>query len=438
MAQSRFHECSKSELDLFAVPSVQTNIEKGQWVEYFPVSNITDSGPIEFNVSGSGEEYTDLRQAWIFVKAKITKADGSNIDSSTDKVGPVNLFLQSLFSQVDISLNEKVISDSTNTNPYRAMVSTLLTYGPDAKKSQLTAELFYKDTAGKMDVADPVATSHNSGLNTRYKFTKDSATVELLGPIHSDLFYQDRLLLNGVSMRIRMNRSKNAFCLLSAVDGANYKVVISHASLFIRKVKVTSDTFLGHAAALEHSPALYPIRRVECKVLSIPTGNMSFTPDDVFLGQIPKRIVLGLVENAAFNGAYNKNPFNFKHFKANEVGIYVNGEAQPIKALKLNFDSDQYLMGYMSLFSGTGTLYHNQGNEITRQDYPQGYTLYAFDLSPDLSSGPHISPIKQGNLRIGIQFAEGLTATVNCIIYAEFDSMIEIDSNRNVAYNWSG
>jgi len=438
MAQSNYNECSKSELDLFAVPNVQTNVEKGQWIECFPISNITDSGPIEFNISGSGEEYTDLRQAWILMRAKITKADGTNIDSATDKVGPANLFLQSLLSQIDVSLNEKVISDSTNTNPYRAMISTLLTYGSDAKTSQLTSELFYKDTAGKMDVVDPVATGFNTGLNTRHKLTKDSATVEMMGPIHSDLFHQDRLLLNGVSIRIRMNRSKNAFCLLSSKDGADFKVNISHASLFIRKVKVTNDTFLGHATALEHSPAFYPIRRVECKVLSIPTGNMSFTPDDVFLGQIPKRIVIGLVENAAFNGAYNKNPFNFQHFKATEVGIYVNGEAQPMSALKLNFETKQYLMGYMSLFSGTGTLYHNQGNKISRDDYPNGYALYAFDLSPDLSAGPHISPTKQGNLRLGLQFAEGLPSTVNCIIYAEFDSLIQIDSNRNISYNWSG
>jgi len=31
------------------------------------------------------------------------------------------------------------------------MLETLLTYGEDAKKSQLSAELFYKDDAGEMD-----------------------------------------------------------------------------------------------------------------------------------------------------------------------------------------------------------------------------------------------------------------------------------------------
>lgn len=437
MAHSHYQECTKSELDLFAAPHLQRNIDKAQWVEYFPVSNITDSGPVEFKVSGSGEEYTELRQAWLYVKAKVTKADGTNIVDGTDKVGPSNLFLQTLFSQVDVSLNDKMITESTNTNAYKAMMSTLLTYGSDAKKSQLSAELFYKDTAGRMDVADPSAASPNSGLKTRYSFIKDSSTVELVGPLHVDLFYQDRLLLNGVSIRIRLNRSKNSFSLLSAMGDADYKVVISHASLFVRKVKLYSDTFLAHEAALKHAPALYPFRRIECKALSIPRGNMSFSPDDVFLGQIPKRITIGLVENAAFNGAFDKNPFNFKHFKATQVGVFVNGESVPSKALQLNFEKDQYMAGYMSLFTGTGILYHNQGNEITRSDYPKGYTLYAFDLSPDLSAGPHVSSIKQGNLRISFQFAEGLPSTVNCIIYAEFDAHIEIDENRNVTYNWT-
>ena len=60
----------------------------------------------------------------------------------------MNLFLHSLFSQVDISLNGTLITASTNTYPYRAM-ETLLSYGNDAKTSQLTSAMFYKDTAGK-------------------------------------------------------------------------------------------------------------------------------------------------------------------------------------------------------------------------------------------------------------------------------------------------
>jgi len=53
-------ECTKSELDLFTIPVTQTSIFKGQWIKYHTLSNITDTGPIEFNVSGIGEEYLDL------------------------------------------------------------------------------------------------------------------------------------------------------------------------------------------------------------------------------------------------------------------------------------------------------------------------------------------------------------------------------------------
>ena len=74
-------ECTKSELDLFSIPATQASVTKGQWIEYRPLSNITDSGPIEFNVSGSGEEYLDLAKTQVFVKAKITKANGVALDA---------------------------------------------------------------------------------------------------------------------------------------------------------------------------------------------------------------------------------------------------------------------------------------------------------------------------------------------------------------------
>ena len=101
-------ECTKSELDLFIVPPTQTSIEKGQWVEYHPIANISDNGPIEFYVSGSSEEYIDLSQTLLYVKAKVTQPNGDDLIAGA-KVGPVNLFLRSMFSQIDVSFNERLI-----------------------------------------------------------------------------------------------------------------------------------------------------------------------------------------------------------------------------------------------------------------------------------------------------------------------------------------
>ena len=162
---------------------------------------------------GSSEEYIDLSQTQLYIRAKITTAAGEPIED-TAKVGPVNLFMQSLFSQIDVSLNERLISPSTPTYPYRAMIETLLSYGSQAKETQLTSSLFYKDTAGQMDQVNPLAegAAANIGLKKRYSFIKGSKLVDMLGPIHSDIFFQDKYLLNGVNLKLKLIKSKR--CIL--------------------------------------------------------------------------------------------------------------------------------------------------------------------------------------------------------------------------------
>ena len=103
-------ECTKSELDVFTISATQTSIHKGQWIEYHPLSKITDTGVIEFNVSGTGEEYLDLGRTQLFVKAKITKANGTALDADT-QVGPMNRFLHPCFHNWTFPWT----SDSTNT-----------------------------------------------------------------------------------------------------------------------------------------------------------------------------------------------------------------------------------------------------------------------------------------------------------------------------------
>ncbi|GFW14385.1 uncharacterized protein TNCV_3327981 [Trichonephila clavipes] len=220
-------ECVKSELELFNLPGTQTVIQDGQWIQFNPLSNVFDNAPVEFHISGSAEDYIDLSQTQLYVKAKIVKVNNTPI-TKDDTIGPVNLFLHSLFSQVDVSLNDRVVSNFSNTYPYRSYIETLLNHGYDSKTSQLTAELFYKDS--------------DDGLNKRTEFFKESATVDVIGCIHSDLFHQDRLLLNLVDLKIKLIQSKPEFCLQGS---EGFKVVLNHVSLFIRKVRVNPGVILG-------------------------------------------------------------------------------------------------------------------------------------------------------------------------------------------------
>ena len=83
----------------------------------------------------------------------------------------------------------------------------------------------------------------------------------------------------------------------------------------------------------------------------------------------------------------------------------------------------------MSFFSRTGKENRDERKDIAREDYPKGYAMYAFYLSPDLAEEGHFNLAKQGTFRVELKFETALANTVTVVAYAEFENVIEIDRN---------
>ena len=49
-------------------------------------------------------------------------------------------------------------------------------------------------------------------------------------------------------------------------------------------------------------PAIYPYLHSEIKTLSIPSGQYSFSTDDIFQGLVPCQLIVGLVASATYMG----------------------------------------------------------------------------------------------------------------------------------------
>ena len=184
-------------------------------------------------------------------------------------------------------------------------------------------------------------------------YIAESRIVEMIKRLHVDLFLQDRFLLNGVSVKIRFVRSKDAFSLMAGGQNPDYKVQIVDAVLFARKAALSPTVQMAHMKALEKGTAKYPIRPVDCKVYSIPQGAMSHTHDNLFLGTLPKGLVLWCIDNDAYNGEYSKHPSNTKNNAINFLAVYVDGRQVPVKPLQPNFETGSYIRSYVNLFSAT-------------------------------------------------------------------------------------
>ena len=119
------------------------------------------------------------------------------------------------------------------------------------------------------------------------------------------------------------------------------------------------------------------------------------------------------------------------------INVYLDGQSQYIRPIEPNFANHHYIAAYMSLFTGSGKFRQDEGNGISREDYPGGYAIYVFDLSPDLNQGDHMNLNRHGSLRLDLKFANPLPNTINVIAYGELENVIEIDRNKNILFDYS-
>ena len=209
---------------------------------------------------------------------------------------------------MDVILGGKLISSATNTYAHRSILEVLLNYDKEAAESELGCGLFCKDTVRQVEEidinADPLLTT---GLGTRSEWTKTSKIVEVQDRIHSDIFSQEKLILNGVDLTVKLHHHKPEFCLLNGDTTPAYKITIVDAIFYVKKIELTPSFLNAINTVLNDKNARYAIRRTTPKVFTVPRRQKSQHIDNASLGEIPKRIAICMIDNDSDNGNYKKD-----------------------------------------------------------------------------------------------------------------------------------
>ena len=72
MIQQGSSDCTKTELDMESIPPTMTIMQGTQWNDYHPIASLDSyHAHIEFLIPPHTEFYTDLSQAYLYIKFRI-------------------------------------------------------------------------------------------------------------------------------------------------------------------------------------------------------------------------------------------------------------------------------------------------------------------------------------------------------------------------------
>ena len=112
----------------------------------------------------------------------------------------------------------------------------------------------------------------------------------------------------------------------------------------------------------------------------------------------------------------------------------MNGKKVPNEGLTLGIGHEKTsVMGYKTLFEGSGIHHSNSGLQITHHMYINGYFMLLFNLKPDLGASEGHVTSENGNIRIELKFNKPLPDAITCLLHFEFDNSVQIDRLRTVS-----
>ena len=445
-------------LNLFSDDLINKAITQVQYVDHLPVSQ-SGNGFIEFNVTP--QNYVDLSRSQLYVKCKVVIDDNSQIgvtirktlvpkegateeekdlkDADKRDVLPTNCLLGGLFQKVDLTIQQKNISNDvqTYTYPYKYMVDTLINTTQEIDMGKL----FYKDPYGTIKDASFFDEEHSTGsklyylfhgerlppsLSTRAQAIMGSREFEMQGPIDLDFFQQKRLLLHNTNIGLKFFQSSPQFSLMSGQDSPKFNIKILEARLKLCHVNLDPAVTVAISDTLKLKPAQYPYTSSKIHTYTLAKGSSNAVITDLFSGECPQKLFVFMVDSENAAGHFNKNPYVFSDFDLNEIGFYVNNVSLPSKPMKVEHSNTWASSYHVEAWQRLREL--NPNSIISYEDFWRGYSIYCFDLG----NYNDLPIIHCGSTKLELRFKSPLDQAVTVFTYGQFRSCLSIDAARNV------
>ena len=415
--------------------------------EIYPTTSL-DEKCIEFEFQTDRNYYVDLRQSFLALKLKFVKGHGYDTYESKEKkkehkdelvvftetgddeseeeevarVTYVNNIMHSIFSNVEVYINNQQIYNSNGLYAHKTYVSNKFKAAISEYKGVLHCE-GYDFEQDPEDISNPLP---DPFFTRRMKLLSRSDSFMLYGILGIDFFSTFELLYPNMTIRLRLIRARPNFYMIS--DNRNVSLGIVDCSLYTRRIALKDNYHKKRMDMLAHAPVEYNYLETLGKKFMIPARQNQFIKENIFNNAPFRRIAIAMNTNSAITGSFTENPFWYQQFDLRQTRILRGG--QPI----VDFDTADNCRLYVTTMKAMN--FQDDIPSIPIDDFKDHYVL-VFDLTSmqDATENCHYPELVGEPLRLELNFTNPLENVTELIVLGERMSSVAVDKFGFVGKN---
>ena len=308
--------------------------------ENYPTTSL-DENCKEFELQTDRNSYVDLRQSFFALKLKFVKGlcydtykikekkkehedysvvfteTGTVDDKEEEKEGAwvtyVNNLLHSIFSNVELYINNQQINNSNGLYAHRSYILNNSKGSIAEYKGVLHCE-GYDYEQDPEDISNPLP---DPFYTRRKKLLSRPDGFMLYGKMGIDFFSTSELLYPNMKIRLRLFRARPNFYMIS--DNPDVSLGIVDCSLYTRHIALKDNYHKKRMGILAYAPVEYNYLETLAKTFIIPARQNQLFQENIFNNAPFRRIAIAMNTNSAFTGSFTGNPFWYQQFDLRQI-----------------------------------------------------------------------------------------------------------------------
>ena len=410
-------------LDLFSTPPTNCAVSNSMYREYYTLNPIS-SKPFLFKIHPL-TSMIDLSKIFVITEMRIREidTDGSLIDIAADEVvSTIQMPGATFIKDLRVLINQKEIYSSNQLYSFKSYMDAELSFPNSVKDSYLSSSGYFEDDKNQNHVS-------GKGYIARKNMFAKSKTAQFIHKLNADIFNTDLFLITNTEIDIEISPQSNNFMTIQRELAKvtppevlkKFSLEIVNIKLMVKTIDLMDGLSLEVASKLDTEPARYPVRKTSLKQMFISAGRTDFVAN-LFTEEVPRRVIIGLVSNANFNGDIHTTPFKFEHFKVRDIELMANGRVYPQQPYNLDYPNNLYVKAYHDFQEHLGFANTTESNGIDYSRYRNGWCFYVFNMTNAQEESPGFELVKDGATVVTIRFDSPVPAGgVQIIAYAESD-----------------